>query len=416
MKHLFLLALFNFSVLSLLGQSLNDSQEYVNQYVKTVQIKPSGSDFGYPVCDIDQSLTLSFDIIEDKFINPEYKIVHCNADFTPDDLSFYEFAQGFENRLIKDYKSSFNTHVSYTHYELVLPDNDFGFLISGNYIIYVYPEDDPSNIIIKKRFMICQKENAPSITAEALRPFDASKSFDCQEVDVELDLSRTDIINPEKYLAVYVCQNGNPNSFRKLDASYIGSQTVRYQNRDANIFPGICEYRKFDAKDVNFSAQGIEKIYYADGIYNYLLDIYKPTTQRVYSYSEDLDGAYYIKNDRGFNNDVESDYVKVKFRLNYDAFTDGEVYVTGGLTDYALNGLGRCTLNPQTGLWETELLLKQGLYNFDFVDINKSNGNVIYPSGSWYNTENDYLICVYLTDPSQRGQKLINYIVINSVK
>jgi hypothetical protein len=72
--------------------------------------------------------------------------------------------------------------------------------------------------------------------------------------------------------------------------------------------------------------------------------------------------------------------------------------------------------NSESGLWEKQLTLKQGLYNFQYV-VKDTNQNIIdYPAGSWYNTENDYFIAVYTTLLQNRGDRLLMYKVINSVK
>lgn len=383
--------------------------------IKTIEFRKTGAEMGLPICTLGESLTLSFDVINDNYHRLAYSIQHCNANFEPDELDFYEFADGFNNREINNYRNSFNTHSTFTHYIIDIPNNDVQLKISGNYIINIFDESNPDEIILQKKFMIAEPETLLKIDAQVERPFLSEYYITGQQVKVNIDNSRQRMSNPAGFLKAYVMQNGDINHRHSLEYNFTDAYNIRFHKNDGgNIFDGGNEFLYFDAKDVNFKALGIDKIEYLNGLYHYTLTTHYPTDVS-YSFKEDLNGQYYIKNDRGFDRDLESDYIEVKFSIKYHPLPDGEMYVFGALTNYSFSETNKMTYNSAENLYQCTMLLKQGLYNYTFV-IKHSDGTLEYPDGSWYNTENNYLITIYNTDYTLRGDRLVWYGFVNTVR
>ena len=64
--------------------------------------------------------------------------------------------------------------------------------------------------------------------------------------------------------------------------------------------------------------------------------------------------------------------------------------------NYAINEENQLFYNEETDLYEAQLLLKQGFYNYRYVVVNdKGEVNPVKISGSNFETENDYLVIVY---------------------
>jgi len=57
------------------------------------------------------------------------------------------------------------------------------------------------------------------------------------------------------------------------------------------------------------------------------------------------------------------------------------------------------TFNPESGMFEVTLLMKQGFYNYKYV-VERNNGTIEpnFVSGNFHFTENNYLILVYYRD------------------
>ena len=254
--------------------------------------------------------------------------------------------------------------------------------------------------------MVYDLADNSKLKAEVSRPFISDYSFDCQQVAVRV---KSDV--PTKYLKVVVMQNKDFSTMRELEVSGYAPGEVIYEKNDGNnLFKGGSEFEFFDAKDVHFRALGIDEIKYEYGLYSYKLTPFKPVDVS-YSFQEDLNGAYYIKNDKGFSLDLEADYIKVLFRLKYNRYSENKIFVSGE----AFDENDEMIYNSESGFWERETLLKQGLYNFQFVEKTTA-GEKNFLSGSWYNTENDYFFAVYTTLLKDRGDRLIMVKTVNTVK
>ena len=51
-----------------------------------------------------------------------------------------EFLKGFDDLRIKEYRNSFNTLQSFTHYKIKIPNKDVSLKVSGNYSISVHDD------------------------------------------------------------------------------------------------------------------------------------------------------------------------------------------------------------------------------------------------------------------------------------
>jgi hypothetical protein len=122
-------------------------------------------------------------------------------------------------------------------------------------------------------------------------------------------------------------------------------------------------------------------------------------TFKPYSFYNDLNGGYLIKNlDMSTNPDTEADYAWVKFFIPYDnAQGEGNFYVLGKLTDWRLNKTNRMTYNYKRFGYECTMFIKQGYYNYTYVYLrdDKKGGDDTMTEGSHWETENEYAIYVY---------------------
>ena len=69
-----------------------------------------------------------------------------------------EYIDGFFENKISDYEYSFNTSISYTNYNLIFPEQILKPKLSGNYIISVFTNNNPEEVVFQKRFKILDEK------------------------------------------------------------------------------------------------------------------------------------------------------------------------------------------------------------------------------------------------------------------
>ena len=121
----------------------------------------------------------------------------------------------------------------------------------------------------------------------------------------------------------------------------------------------------------------------------------------------------------GVKQELESDYVYVHFNLPYSVpQVDGDFYVCGALSNWECNVENRMTYNFETKTYELELLLKQGYYNYEYAFVREGSlfPDATFIEGSFFETENDYVVYVYLSTFTSRYDRLIGFQFLNSVR
>lgn len=387
--------------------------------IKTILLHRKGWDNSYPVININSNdkLILIFDELGSQTKNYQYTFEHCDVNWNPSNISTSEYLDGFEVNQIENYNFSFNTTVDYVNYQLEFPNRDIRFRLSGNYIIKVYEDHNPENIVLTKRFTI--SENLVNINASANRPSITAVYNEGQEVTFSIDMNSYHVNDPYQQVMAVVCQN-NKWIYARTDlkpSTFNGNKLV-FRNPTTNVFPASNEYRYFDTKSIRYKSEFIEHIDFIDGSYNVGLYPENSRALKNYFYVQDLNGRYYIDVQEGQNRHTDADYLNVFFTLKMDFPPEnGNVYVSGELTNREYNDHNRMKYNPGSRSYEISLLLKQGFYNYKYVFI--PEGKLVPDNtrfeGSHYETENDYVIYVYHRDPMLRYDKLIGVETVNTL-
>jgi hypothetical protein len=86
--------------------------------------------------------------------------------------------------------------------------------------------------------------------------------------------------------------------------------------------------------------------------------------------------------------------------------------VNGAFNFWRLDDRNRMTFDPNVGAYRAAILLKQGVYNYDYVTQaagNPTQTDEGYIEGNYSATENDYEILVYNRPPAGRADQLVAY-------
>jgi len=389
-------------------------------YIKTVQLTNNGFEMGEAALNIDdksERLVLSFDDIESGFKNFSYTIIHCNANWEPSNLFVADYLQGFNEVNINKYSYSISTFLNYTHYESSFPTNDFNITKTGNYILKVYKDFDPNQVVITRRFIVYSDRML--IIPDFHRPSIVNDRNYKQELDFKVvfnNLKINDLFNDVK---VMVLQNNRwDNCKTNLQPAFIKDNELTYDYDDKTVFNGNNEFRNFDTRNLQLKNNRVVKIDFKDSINQVFLNDDVKRAFKRYSIDFDINGKFYIKNLNGFTNNTDADYVKTHFYLKNDLVKDGDVYLFGALTDWSFDKKYKMKYNESTQLYELDLLLKQGYYNYVYTTLSDGNnqGDDSVIEGSFFETENEYLILVYVRLMGTNYDQLLGYKRINTNK
>ncbi|MBO4488932.1 MAG: DUF5103 domain-containing protein, partial [Bacteroidales bacterium] len=109
-------------------------------------------------------------------------------------------------------------------------------------------------------------------------------------------------------------------------------------------------------------------------------------------------------------NAYSEDYVNTHFTLKSNfPFTDGDVYVFGAITDWQIKPEAKLQYNQTYQYWETDFLIKQGMYNYQYVYVPRGSNliDATYIEGSHFETLNDYTVFIYFREEGTSYDKLI---------
>ncbi|MCK9163321.1 MAG: DUF5103 domain-containing protein [Bacteroidales bacterium] len=388
------------------------AEKVYSPLIKTVKLEVEGVDFLLPMLRLgsNDKVILKFDDLVEGYTQYGYSIIHCNSDWTKSELQPQEYIEGFEQGIIENHANSINTIQRFVHYWQEFPSSMMKFLVSGNYIIKVFADDDPDKVIMVRRFMVYEQEaNIRASVMMARSPeFQRSK----QELDIFVSpSSNMSFADPNRYLKVIVQQNGRRDNISQLKLRQYRSNELEYSFDNSNLFDAGNEFRNFDFTSMRVRSQTVSNFDYVNG--NNIVRL-RPIVNRSrlpYTTIGDIDGYYYIRNDRGDDSDLESDYAWVDFYLNSPMDLYGAYYVFGELTDWHYSKQNKMEYNTSLNSYTLSLYLKQGFYNY-MIMYNPANTKLFETSKMESNhseANNSYHIFVYYRKPGTYYDSLIGY-------
>jgi hypothetical protein len=382
--------------------------------VKTVLLYRSGAEHDFPMMTLGGGgrLTLEFDVLGTEPEALRWRLAHCDADWRVDELDPVEFINGFESGTIDDYSFSFTTLRDYVHYRAVVPGTYSEFTHSGNYILTVETDDEPSTTLLTRRF--CISEQAAGIDAAVTRPYDGVELDRRQQVNVAVG-GRWDVADGqlrEEYLRVTVQQNGRPDTRRDLAFSGYDGDALTYRNRPCNIFAGGNTYRWFDCSNMRTPMYHVQRVEEYGGEMFAILRPDEDRSNKHYIAETVLRGGMKVNIWDRNNPSTEADYVWVNFSLPMaQPMLDGSVYIVGALTDWRMDESSRMDYNAQYRAYTKRMLLKQGYYSYQLLvksgRRDDSRSATARLEGDHRETQNSYTVLVYYRSPVDRADRLV---------
>lgn len=373
---------------------------------KSLQIRKPGNLLAYPIIKPgSEAVEISFDELAEDNRYLRYRLVHCDALWRPSEISDIEYASGFNQGDILDYALSDLTITHYVHYTLTLPNDEVSPLISGNYLVEIFDQDNPDDVLLQAKFMVSEELAHMALNATSRTDIDYNDAH--QQLSVHADLNGADIDDPFNDLILVVIQNGNPSSRRVLTKPLRANRTEAvYDHQQELIFPAGNEYRRFDTANSRYPGMHLVYIDATDAE----LSVDHPRAEVRYQYDEDQGGRFFVDEINASNPDVNADYLWTHFTLEMPQLHE-PVYIDGDLTLRSRDSDAMMVYDPSIGAYVKSLLLKQGMYNYAYVT---HSGNRI--EGDHYQTGNEYLALLYYRPHGARFDRLISSAVIHTNK
>lgn len=385
--------------------------------IKTVEIYRKGWQLSYPIISLNSGdkLLFSFDELGSDIKNYSYSIIHCDVDWSKSALYESDYMEGFEVNDIENYDNGFNSVTDYVNYQVEIPNENVSLKVSGNYIIKVFEDTDSENPIIQKRFWV--SEELVGITTTIKRPMVIEHIDIAQQVELKVSHASIEIDNAIEDVYIEVRQNNRQDvRISGIKPTFIRQNELVYQLNPKTILPAGNEFRNLNMYNLKYLSEDVDSIWFHNGKNHVRLYADKSRADKPYFSNEDFNGRFYITTEDNSDSKREGDYADVHFTLNCDLPQSyGKVYLYGALTNWKISPQYEMKYDFVHQSYYKALTLKQGYYDYAYVYVDNSYGKVSFDEfeGNFFNTENDYIVFVYLKDKSLNTDKLIGYSIKN---
>jgi hypothetical protein len=417
MKQVFLIV-----TLILCGTALMAQDQVFDPNIKSAKLYRAGDQTSFPILPLsgNDALELHFDDLDNHVKNYYYTYQLCNADWTPAILHPYEYIKGFQNARITTYRNSSLSTTRYVHYQAMVPDRNCYPIRSGNYLLKIFLDNDTTKLAFTKRMVVT--DNKASVSALIQQPFNYKLVNTGQKLTVAVQTdARLQVMSPSD-MKIVILQNNNWQTSAFIDhpTIYRGNY-YEYSDETQTAMPGVKEFRWIDLRSLRLKSDRMMEI---DNHHDTVKVDMKPDPERnsqVYIYYRDLNGSYTIETMEDINPYWQGDYAMV--HLSYvppgnRAIEGSDLYLFGEFTNYATDTSGLMHFNKELGVYEKDMFLKQGYYNYMYVTkpVNgKGYPDFSQAEGNYYGTENSYLILVYYRSFNSRADEVVAFTRMNSI-
>ncbi len=452
-----------------LQEVLENTNRIFVDNIRSVKFHPIESALAEPIVTLNSGtrLVLTFDDVDLDVKNYTYSIQHCNKDWTVNEqITLFDYLDGFENEILQDYTFSKTVYSDYVHYTLELPNDRLRWKLSGNYVLKIFDDSNDKKMVLTRRFMV--SENKATIRPDIRVSNKQDQSRSHQEIFFDITAEKEIFENPVSQLSATVVQNGHWNgAVANVTPLFIKQNSIEFRQRDKAVFEAGREWRFVDMRSLQNRLNFVEKIEEVKDGFDLLISKEKPRVYDGYFNSADANGKFIIQNfdhvsfrrlgtqvvvdttttetltedeiaDRQEialaveeinQSDIErnqreqhlvGEYILTYFTLESgQPFYGGDVYVFGELTDWRIEDRYKLTYNDKALQYETELLLKQGYYNYMYAfqaEADRGTQKFTFGEveGNWFEADNDYTVLIYYRPFGGRYDQIIGHRTFSS--
>lgn len=409
----FLIFVFYFSGI-LRSDAQDTRQDIFDPAFRTLKVSVADDFWAQPVIslDSDQRIVVSFDELSDDWSELRYRLIHCNADWTPSRLLESEYLDGFNIADVDDWAFSTNTFVHYVNYRIVIPNESMNPLVSGNYLLQVFDRSDEDTVLLQARFSV--SEQKMDIEGEASSRTDRGLNTEWQQLELALVPRGVKVGDPFNELLVEVTQNQNPHDVRSLTTpSRIDGDRIVFSHQPDLIFKAGNEFRRFESIRTNYTDLHVDSVRYVGPNYHVWLTPDFERADHEYSYDQTQQGRFLIREYNSTDSDLGADYITVHFTLATPQIIGADVYVEGEFTDWRRDERTRMRYDHNRQEYRLEIPLKQGSYNYRYtaVPVKGGKGDSSIIEGDKFETRNEYGVNVFYRPVGARADRLLTHAV-----
>ena len=375
------------------------------EHINSVLFYVNEQNTSLPIVGLNEQITLKFDDLNADDSVYYYTIERFNADWQKTNLFRAEYMDGYDDIRIQNMSYSIGTLQSYIHYTLTLPNAHTRLKKSGNYMLKIW--DETRNLVLRKRFLVAQQSSSVRVKLQRSQQIEEIQTH--QSVQFVVNLDGLNVRLPEKQIKPFIVQNQRWQTLRQAGKpTYNLNNQLHFNYMHETTFAAGNEYFFFDTQDIRSGGGNVARVF-RDDLFISVLNPQWVRSGRPYTYAPDINGDFRINTFQGSNPNTESDYSKVVFSLFAEDFLfDGEHFVVGDFNQHIISDKNKLNYNLESGRFEAELLLKQGIYNYKFAS--QDNDGTRYEnfiSGNYWPTENDYWVLIYFRAIGARCDELI---------
>ena len=298
---------------------------------------------------VNEQFHISFDVLSGIEYDLYYVIEHCDFNWEKSNILKSEYISGFDDVIIEDYSSSFNTYQIYTNYNISFPNSNTSFKKSGNYIIKILDEFGVE--LFRRKFILY--ENLSLVKTEIKRSRELEYINEKQVVNFEITPVNIRFNNPDKNVKTVIFKNNDiEKSINDLKPQYKIGQKLIYKYDKESSFWGGNEYLYFDNKNIRNTNVNIRGYNLRDIYENYLFSDY-PRYNRKYTYNPDINGGFLINASNVEDANTEADYANIYFSLekvNNIIDVNYNVYVVGEFNNFITSEANKMEFNNRKAL------------------------------------------------------------------
>ncbi len=151
-------SLFAFLLLLCCNASWAQQNRIIHSNIASLQVVAGNKWLEPPVISLNDNtpINISFDEKSHNYHRYVYTVEHCEDDWSVSKQLFKsDYIRGSSDYLnIEDIQPSINTNTEYTHYSFSIPNESCQLLMSGNYKVTVYDDNNNDSKILVAHFMV----------------------------------------------------------------------------------------------------------------------------------------------------------------------------------------------------------------------------------------------------------------------